>query len=137
MADDLQIGYRVFSSWPEFSDVFENYQKRTGAVFVGRDCKTFGVEGDITERYKYRYAIFECKQGKKRHTSTARKRLNQCSFKTGCQARCSLAFRKETGLQITQLELSHNHEIDYTTRFVYPEGRHLPKEGTLCCISQY
>ena len=90
MADEeLTIG-KVYTSWSVFIDEFEQYQKRVGAVFVTRDCKTFGVEGDIVERYKYRYAVFECKQGKKHHASTATKRLNQRSFKTGCQVQCLL-----------------------------------------------
>jgi len=86
---DLKIG-KTYSSWAEFVDEFDNYQKRIGTVFVRRDCKKFGVDGEITDRFQNRYDVFECRQGKKRHASTAKKRLHQRSFKTGYETRLSL-----------------------------------------------
>jgi len=103
------------------ADSCERYEKRIGAVFVRRDCKKFEVEGEIVDRFQYRYAVFESKQGKKRHASTAKKRLNQRSFKTGCEARLSIIYHKTVRLEISQLQLTHNHKLDSNTRFVYPE----------------
>ena len=41
----------------------------------------------------------------------------------------SIIYRKTFGLEILQLQLTHNHEVDSNIRFVYPEGWQLPEEG--------
>jgi len=74
----MEVG-AIYSSWKEFEEVFKKFQKETGSVFTKRDSQSFGFEGPITDTFKYRVCYFECKHGKQRHASTAKKRLAQRS----------------------------------------------------------
>lgn len=126
-----------FDSFAEFDQKFRDFQVTTNTLFVTKASKTVDVVNArlsagltrLDAKLKFANVSYACKHG-----GTARKtgtgiRPHQRTMKKECPAKVVLAARRASQqLEITAINLDHNHEISSEIYKTYPECRQLNAE---------
>lgn len=132
----LELG-ATFRSFAEFENEFRQFQENNHVLFVTKSTKTVDVVNarlsDAVERLKpelkYANATFVCKHG-----GTVRRKAkgihpNQRTLKLSCPAMVVIAARRSRQLlEITKLNLEHNHEVSSEIYRSYPESQRLLRQ---------
>lgn len=132
----LELG-ATFRSFAEFENEFRQFQENSHVLFVTKSTKTVDVVNsrlsDAVERLKpelkYANATFVCKHGGTVRRTAKGIRPNQRTMKLSCPATVVIAARRlRQLLEITKLNLEHNHEVSSEMYRSYPESQRLLRQ---------
>ncbi|XP_077514577.1 uncharacterized protein LOC144125233 [Amblyomma americanum] len=127
----------TFDTFGEFENEFRKFQAQNNVLFVSKSTRSIaGPNAHLSpglERFKqelkYSHAVYVCKHAGSARVSGTGMRPQQRTMKKQCPALLVLvARRKKQILEITKLDLSHNHEVSAEIYQSYPERRRLTEE---------
>ncbi|XP_070380684.1 uncharacterized protein [Dermacentor albipictus] len=133
---EIATGAR-FDSYDAFDTALRHFQVQTNALFVKKTSKSIDVVDahlsreavKLDSKLRFSNATFTCKHGGRHRTNATGVRPNQRTIKKDCPVKLVLAARRATQqLEITALNLQHNHEVSSEIYKAYPECRRLATE---------
>ncbi|XP_064485129.1 uncharacterized protein ZSWIM9-like [Ornithodoros turicata] len=129
----LKVGDK-FHSYNEFETRLRDFQKEHNVVFVTKSTKSVAEANAklsaglarFDEKLKHANATFVCKHGGAPRSTGTGIRQHQRTMKKLCPATVVIAARRATQqLEVTKMDLSHNHDINGEIYRSYPECRRL------------
>ncbi|XP_005102349.1 uncharacterized protein LOC101862595 [Aplysia californica] len=108
----------VFSTFAEFTELFDKYKSDTNSVFVSKHAtkvssankRVMTAEKKYRDEWVYRSIQFQCKHFGDYESQSKGSRPNQATFKMGCRAKLRLFAKKENnGLVLTEVHLEHSN----------------------------
>ncbi|XP_065291475.1 uncharacterized protein [Dermacentor albipictus] len=133
---EIATGAR-FDSYDAFDTALRHFQVQTNTLFVKKTSKSIDVVNahlsreavKLDSKLRFSNATFTCKHGGRHRTNATGVRPNQRTMKKDCPVKLVLAARRATQqLEITALNLQHNHEVSIEIYKAYPECRRLATE---------
>ncbi|KAH8032801.1 hypothetical protein HPB51_001936 [Rhipicephalus microplus] len=126
-----------FDSFVEFDRAFRDFQVTTNTLFVTKASKTVDIvnsrlSAGLTKfhaKLKFANITYACKHGGAVRKTGSGIRPQQRTMKKGCPAKIIVAARRASQqLEVTAVNLEHNHEVSPETYKAYSECRQLNEE---------
>lgn len=126
-----------FDSFVEFDRAFRDFQVTTNTLFVTKARKTVNIvnsrlSADLTKldaKLKFANITYACKHGGAVRKTGSGIRPQQRTMKKDCTAKIIVSARRASQqLEVTAVNLEHNHEVSPETYKAYSECRQLNEE---------
>ncbi|XP_075737794.1 uncharacterized protein ZSWIM9-like [Rhipicephalus microplus] len=127
-----------FDSFVEFDRAFRDFQVTTNTLFVTKASKTVDIVNSrlsagltkLDAKLKFANITYACKHGGAVRKTGSGIRPQQRTMKKDCPAKIIVAARRASQqLEVTAVNLEHNHEVSPETYKAYSECRQLNEEG--------